>query len=115
MTRPHVGGVVQNFLQQQNVNLLDWPVVSPVLSPIGHLWDEMDRTLRRLPNPPVTLAKLGPALVNIVNNILQAFVRDLVSSIRQRCVACIDAMEDITVTIACEFRFHHHCLQNDIF
>lgn len=89
--RPHVARVVQNFLQQQNVNLLDWPAVSPDLSPIEHLWDEMDRRLRRLPNPPVTLAELGPALVNIWNNIPQAFVRNLVSSMRRRCVACIDA------------------------
>ena len=52
--RPHVARVVQKFLQQQNVNLIDWPAVSPDFSPIKRLLDEMDRRLRRLPNPPVT-------------------------------------------------------------
>jgi hypothetical protein len=99
---------------------LDWPAVSPDLLPIEHLWDEMERRLRRLPNPPVTLPEMAQALVNIQslpegaahkltfilersvatsgerlvniwNNIPQPFLNNLVSSMRRRCVACIDA------------------------
>ena len=54
--RPHVARVVTDFLRQQNVNTLPWPAVSPDLSPIEHLWDEMER---RLPNLPLTLNQLG--------------------------------------------------------
>lgn len=89
--RPHVARVVRNFLNQQNVDVLPWPAVSPNLSPIEHLWDEMERRLRDLPNPPVTLQEVGPALVNIWNNIPQAFLDNLVSSMRRRCRAVIDA------------------------
>jgi hypothetical protein len=39
------------YVTQQNVDLLPWPAVSPDLSPIEHVWDEME-----LPNQPVTLA-----------------------------------------------------------
>jgi hypothetical protein len=50
--RPHVARVVRAYLTQQNVDLLPWPAVSPDLSPIEHVWDEMERRLR----PSVKLA-----------------------------------------------------------
>lgn len=89
--RPHVARIVRDFLNNQNVNVMDWPAVSPDLSPIEHLWDEMERRLRNLPNPPLTLPEMGPALVNVWNNIPQAFITNLVSSMRRRCTACIQA------------------------
>ena len=49
--RPHVA--------QQNVNTLPWPAISPDLSPIEHLWNEMERRLRLLPNQPLTLFRYG--------------------------------------------------------
>ena len=71
--RPHVARVVHDYLTQQNVDLLPWPAVSSDLSPIEHVWDEMERRLRHLPNQPVMLAEMGPALIRIWNNIPQAF------------------------------------------
>ena len=35
--RPHVARVTQ-FLQQNNVNVMPWPAVSPDLNPIEHKW-----------------------------------------------------------------------------
>jgi hypothetical protein len=60
--RPPVARVVRDYLTQQNVDLLPWPAVSPDLSPIEHIWNEMERRLRHLPNQPVALAKMGPVL-----------------------------------------------------
>jgi hypothetical protein len=48
-----------------------------------HVWDEMERRLRHLPNQPVTLAEMGPALIRIWNNIPQAFFNNLVRSMRR--------------------------------
>ena len=48
--RPHVVRVVRAYLTQQNVDLLPWPAVSPDLSPIEHVWGEMERRLRHLSN-----------------------------------------------------------------
>ena len=87
--RPHVARVVRDYLTQQNVDLLPWPAVSPDLSPIEHVWDEMERRLRHLPNQPVTLAEMGLALIRIWNNIPQAFFNNLVRSMRRRCQACV--------------------------
>ena len=78
--RPHVTRVVRDYLTQQNVDLLPWPAVSPDRSPIEHVWDEMERRLRHLPNQPVTLAEMGPALIRIWNNIPQSLFNNLVRS-----------------------------------
>jgi transposase len=48
--------------------------VSPDLSSIEHVWDEMERRLRHLPNQPVTLAEMGPALIRIWNNIPDVYI-----------------------------------------
>ena len=89
--QPHVARVVRDYLTEQHVDLLSWPAVSPDLSPIEHVWDEMERRLRHLPNQPVTSAEMSPALIRIWNNIPQAFFNNLVRSMRRRCQACINA------------------------
>ena len=89
--RPHVARVMLNFLTHNNVQTLPWPAVSPDLSPIEHLWDEMERRLRRLPNQPVTLLELKRALVQIWNAIPQVTLTNLVRSMRNRCAECIAA------------------------
>jgi hypothetical protein len=89
--RPHVTRVVREDLTQQNVDLLPWPAVSPDRSPIEHVCDEMERRLRHLPNQPVTLAEMGPALIRIWNNIPQSLFNNLVRSMCHRCQACINA------------------------
>ena len=45
--RPHV---VRDYLTQHNVDVLSWPAVLPDLSPIVHVWDEMELRLRQLQN-----------------------------------------------------------------
>ena len=56
---PHVVRVVTDFLTQNNVNVLPWTAISPDLSPIEHVWDEMQRRLRGLQNQPLTLPDLS--------------------------------------------------------
>ena len=50
--RPHRARIVQQFLQQNNVDHLDWPARSPDLSPIEHVWDILGlRVRQRVPRP----------------------------------------------------------------
>ncbi len=42
---PHTARVSQDFLQQERIEVLTWPPFSPDLSPIEHLWDQLDRRI----------------------------------------------------------------------
>ena len=50
--RPHVARVCQDFLANNNNAPLAWPPYSPDLTTIEHMWDELDRRVRKRRNPP---------------------------------------------------------------
>ena len=50
--RPHVARVCQDFLANNNIAPLAWLPYSPDLTPIEHMWDELDRRVRKRRNPP---------------------------------------------------------------
>ena len=60
--RPHRARIVQQFLQQNNVDHLDWPARSPDFSPIEHVWDILGQRVRQRVPRPRTLQALGAAL-----------------------------------------------------
>ena len=84
----HVARVNIQFLQNHNVDFIDdWPSKSPDLNPIEHLWDNLDRRVRRRPNPPNNVNDLRAALLEEWNNIPQADINRLVLSMRRLCQA----------------------------
>ena len=87
----HVARICQDFLNQNHIRVLPWPVLSPDLSPIEHLWDELGRRVRHRQNPPETLQELRDARVDEWNNIPQAFIQRLIGSMRRRCEAVVAA------------------------
>ena len=94
--RPHRARIVQQFLQQNNVDHLDWPARSPDLSPIELVWDILgQRVWQRVPRPR-TLQALGAALKEEWRRIPQLQIARLIRSICRRCVACIDATGGLT-------------------
>ena len=89
--RPHVARVVNDFFNQNNVDRLPWPALSPDLSPIEHLWDELSRRIHN-GNPQInTVAQLRQALVREWNNLPNPLVQRYVNSMRRRIQACIQA------------------------
>ena len=82
--RPHVARVCQDFLANNNIASLAWPPCSPDLTPIEHMWDELDGRVRKRRNPPATLAQLRNALIDEWNNIPMRIVNALVNSIQRR-------------------------------
>lgn len=87
--RCHTARVCTTYLQQQRVNVLPWPAKSPDLSPIEHLWDLLDRRVRR--RSPSTLPQLENFLQQEWNAIPQIEIQRLIQSMRRRCMAVRDA------------------------
>jgi hypothetical protein len=61
--------VIKVSLEPESHPCSSWPALSPDLSPIEHLWDELGRRVRHRQNPPETLQELRDALVHEWNNI----------------------------------------------
>lgn len=89
--RPHRAIIVRNRLQQAVIQTMDWPSRSPDLNPIEHAWDELGRRVKDRQHQPTNLAELRQALIQEWNAIPQYVVRRLVTSMRRRCQACVDA------------------------
>ena len=88
--RPHRARIVQQFLQHNNVDRLDWPARSPDLSPIEHVWDFLGQRVRQRVPRLRTLQGLGAALQEEWRR-PQLQIARLIRSMRRRCVAWIDA------------------------
>ena len=83
--RAHTARATRDFLQQNNVNVMNWPALSPDLNPIEHMWDEIQRRL--FEEQP----KLSVAFQRVWARIPIAFINRLVNSMYRRCAAVINA------------------------
>jgi hypothetical protein len=45
--RPHRARIVQHFLQQEAVQTIPWPAMSPDMNPIEHAWDFIGRKINQ--------------------------------------------------------------------
>ena len=92
--RPHVTRVYRDFLNKNDVQVLDWPPYSPDLNPIEHLWDALDRRVRKRVNVPNNVAQLQLALIQEWNNIPQRTIDNLVGSTVRRVRAATQPVVD---------------------
>ena len=89
--RPHTARLTTQFLQANNVNVMDWPFTSPDLSPIEQIWDLLERRVRQRPAQPQTLRQLEQALRHEWQNIPVNMIRRYLRSVNRRCRAVINA------------------------
>jgi len=88
--RAHVARVCNQFLAQQQFNVMQWPPYSCDLSPIEHLWDELGR--RVYANHQIhNVQDLRNALTAEWQNIPQADIARLTRSMRRRILGTITA------------------------
>ena len=90
-SQPHVARVCQRFLEDKDMDTIDWPSCCSDLNPFKHLWNIMDLRTRWLPNPPRTVQKLTNDLVKVWQDIDHGTIRRLRRSMSRYCRACIQA------------------------
>ena len=88
--RPHVTRICTQLLEAENVPVLPWPVYSPDMSPIEHVWDALDRRVQQHSPVPANILQLCTTIVEEWDNIPQATINILINSM-WRCAALHEA------------------------
>ena len=88
--RVHSAFLTQNFLQANEIHVLDWPALSPDLAPTEHLWNELGRRIHNRRRHSTNVNELQVALRQEWNNMPEAFINRFVYSMR-RCTAEVNA------------------------
>ncbi|GFX42084.1 hypothetical protein TNCV_2134991 [Trichonephila clavipes] len=89
--RPHVAKTVRDFWSAQYMQLLPWPVYSPDMSPIEHVWDLVGRRIARDSRLAASKDELLLRIQAIRNPLPQADIQNLFDSISRRIAAFIAA------------------------
>ncbi|GFW22668.1 transposable element Tcb1 transposase [Trichonephila clavipes] len=89
--RPHVAKTVKSYLDSQQVQLLPWPVYSPDMTSIEHVWDIIGGRLARDLRPVVSTDELWLRIQTIQNTLPQADIQNLFNSMLRRVAALIAA------------------------
>ena len=88
--RAHLARDNMDYRRRNNIDVLPWQALSPDLSPIEHLLDQLDRMVRKHQQQPQTLDQLRAALTEEWQCIQQVSINRLIASMRRRCVALIN-------------------------
>ena len=59
---PHIARICTQFLEAENIPVLAWPAYSPDLSPIKHIWDSQDQSIRQHVPVPANIQQLYTAI-----------------------------------------------------
>ncbi len=85
------------FLEHDNeFTLLKWPLQSPDLNPIEHLWDVVEREIHIMDVQPTNLQQLRDAIMSIWTKISEVCFQHLVESMQRRITAVLKAKVDPT-------------------
>jgi DDE superfamily endonuclease len=86
----HTAGVVIQWKEANLISSLPWPAQSPDLNPIEHVWDQLEKAIRKR-NPPKNTNELVSFLMEEWANLDRDYLQKLVDSMPQRAQAVIDS------------------------
>lgn len=92
--RPHRADLVNEYLETEGIQRMEWPAYSPDLNPIENMWDALGRRLACRQPPPTTLRELKKAIIHEYTLLPQALLNNLIHSMENRCKACISVKGD---------------------
>ncbi|GFW48896.1 transposable element Tcb2 transposase [Trichonephila clavipes] len=87
--RPHRANLVEDFLFEEGIVRMEWPVSSPDMNPIEYVWDALGRRVAGHQPPPQTLQELERALLEEWDRIPQLVINSLIDFMPQRCSALL--------------------------
>ncbi len=87
----HKSKSVQEWLSNQEFDVLSWPAQSPDLNPIENLWSEVKRKLNKFKSPPKGILELWERIESIWNEISVQTCQNLISSMPRRVMDVIKA------------------------
>ena len=89
--RAHRARITDQYLEQATIVRMEWQVRSLDLNPIEHAWDMLQLAVSSRPMQPASAQELRQALLEEWDQIPQYKIRRLISSMRRRCQAVIEA------------------------
>ncbi|GFX60551.1 transposable element Tcb2 transposase [Trichonephila clavipes] len=84
-SRSHRTNMVEDFLFEEGIVRMEWPVCSPDMNPIEHVWDALGRQVAGCQPPPQTLQELERDLLEEWDRIPRLVIYCLIESMPQRC------------------------------
>ena len=89
--RPYRARIVNQYLEDEAIERMDWPSRSPDLNPIEHAWDILQQRISARQVLPQNRQELQTALQEEWQQIPQASLARLMGSMGRRCQAVIDS------------------------
>jgi transposase len=87
----HTSRKARNWMEENNIMLLDWPPQSPDLNPIEHLWQHIKMQLAKHETPAKGVWEIWERVAEVWNNIELEVCQNLIESMPRRVEAVIKA------------------------
>jgi len=87
---PHTARLLMHYLNQEGIEVMDWPARLPDLNPIEHVCDYIYRRISQRQNQPINLPDFTQALILEWNGLPQELIATLIRSMPSRCRECCD-------------------------
>ena len=88
-TRLHRAYLVDDYLEREDIQRMDWPAMSPDMNPIEHAWDALGRRVAACQPPPRTPTDLRNALREEWEQLPAERLNHFIESMPLRCEACV--------------------------